>query len=319
MLVERVDPLAAAEEASAVLREAWPPPALHYTADYLRWQLGFPGPGALAAMAREGGEPAGFIGLAPRRLRFRGAETDGYILSFVAVRPKFQGRGVAGALYAEAMKGLRASGLPAVVFVEARAAPAQRAFLGAVERHRFKVKRLSPCQGHGAVLRAGAAPPQARAAPATGLEEVLAAMATCRAEHVLWAAPGRAQLEHLLRDPRPRRLLVVEEDGQVVGAAAALRCEIATARGIERTAQIDALFLPEPTADRLAALLHAARDAFDAQAGGAVVSAPNLATVPPAELKGAGLRPTGACYDAFVVHAGGHPCLDAEVTNLEVV
>ncbi|AUX25381.1 hypothetical protein SOCEGT47_059260 [Sorangium cellulosum] len=323
MQIERVDPLAVAEEASLVLREAWPPPVLHYTADYLRWQLGFPGAAPLAVLAREGGEPAGFIGVAPRRFRFRGVTSDGYLLSFLSVRPKFRGQGLAGRLYAEVFAGVRASGLPTVVFVEARSAPAQHLLAKAVERAGLSMKRLAACQNHGFVPRAGAAPPRAVAAPAADLDDVLAAMAACRDERVLWAAPDAAQLEHSLRDPRPRRLLRVEEAGRTVGAAAVFLSEIATARGIELVPTVDAIFLPEPTADRVAAVLRATSEAFAGQATVPAVSAPNLAALPPEHLRPAGARPTGATFDAFVVRSPGGqrggPWGDAEVTNLEIV
>lgn len=323
MQLERVDPVAVAEEASLVLREAWPLPALHYTADYLRWQFSFPGAAPAAVLAREGGEPIGFIGVAPRRFRFRGVTSDGYVLSFVSVRPKFQGQGLAGRLYTELFSSVRASGLPTVVFVEARSAPAQRALVKAVERAELSLKRLAACQNHGFVPRASAAPPRAVAVPVGSLDDVLAAMAACRDERVLWAAPDAAQLEHSLRDPRPRRLLRVEEAGRTVGAAAVLLSEIVTARGIDRVPTVDAIFLPEPTADRVAAVLRAAAEAFAAQATVPAVSAPNLAVLPPEQLRLAGARPTGATFDAFVVCSPegqrGEPWRDAEATNLEIV
>ncbi|WP_438004873.1 GNAT family N-acetyltransferase [Sorangium sp. So ce321] len=319
MQLEHVDPVAVAEEASLVLREAWAPPALHYTADYLRWQLGFPGPAPRAVLAREGGEPAGFIGAAPRRFRFRGAASEGYVLSFVSVRPKFQGQGLASRLYAELLDGLRGSGLPIVVFVEARSVAARRVLLKAVEQAGFKLKALAACQNHGFVPRASARPAQAVATPAGAVDEVLAAIAACDGVRVLWSAPDAAQLEHSLRDPRSRRLLRVEEAGRAVGAAAVFLSEIATAARVDRVPTVDALYLPEPTAERVAAVLRAASEAFAGEATVPVVSAPNLAIVPQDQLRPAGARATGATFDAFVVHPDGAPWLDAEVTNLEVV
>ncbi|WP_437895703.1 GNAT family N-acetyltransferase [Sorangium sp. So ce124] len=319
MQVERVDPVAAADEASFVLREAWPLPVLHYTADYLRWQFGSPGPAPQAVLAREGGEPAGFIGVAPRRFRFRGVTSEGYVLSFVSVRPKFQGQGLASRLYTELLAGLRATGLPIAVFVEARSAPAQRVLFKAVAAVGLELKQLTACRNHGFLPRAGAAPPRAVAAPAGALEDALAVMGACGDERVLWSAPDAAQLEHGLRDPRPRRLLLVEEAGQAVGAAAVFLSEIATARGIDRVATVDTLFLPEPTADRLAAVMRAASEVFAGEATAPVVSAPNLAIVPQDQLRPAGVRATAATFDAFVLHPKRGPWLDAETTNLEVV
>ena len=155
--------------------------------------------------------------------------------------------------------------------------------------------------------------------PAGAVDDVLAAIAACGDERVLWSAPDAAQLEHSLRDPRPRRLLRVEEAGRAVGAAAVFLSEVATAAGVERVATVDALYLPEPTADRVAAVLRAASTTFAGEATVPAVSAPNLAIVPGDQLRPAGARPTAAIFDAFVVHPEGGPWLDAEVTNLEVV
>ncbi|WP_437544030.1 GNAT family N-acetyltransferase [Sorangium sp. So ce367] len=319
MKFERVDPVAAADEASFVLREAWSPPTLHYTAGYLRWQFGFPGPSPQAVLARKGREPAGFIGVAPRRFRFRGATSEGYVLSFVSVRPKFQGQGLASRLYTELLAGLRETPLPIAVFVEARSAPAQRVLFKAVAAVGLELKQLTACRNHGYLPRASAAPPRAVAAPASAVQDVLAVMATCSGERVLWSAPDAAHLEHALRDPRPRRLLLVEEAGQAVGAAVVFLSEIATARGIDRVATLGALFLPEPTADRLAAVMRGASEAFGGKATTPTVSAPNLAIVPEDQLRPAGVRATAATFDAFVIQPKGGPWLDAETTNLEVV
>lgn len=319
MQLERVDVTSVAEEASLVLREAWAAPVLHYTADYLRWQLGFPGTPAPCVLAREGGEPAGFIGLAPRRFRFRGAETDGYVLSFVAVRPAFRGRGLAGELYAELLGGLRATGLPSAVFIEAHAPAARHVLLKAVERLGFQVKPLGQHVNYGFLARAKAALPAATVVEAERVEDALDPIAACGARDTLWSAPGRAQLEHALRDPRPRKLLLIQDGGRTVGAALVFLAEIVAVKGIEQVATIDTVFLPEPTPDRVAALARGAAAAFTGRTTASVVSAPSLANVPPDVLKAAGLVRTGAVYDAFLLHGERHPCLDAEVTNLEVV
>jgi ribosomal protein S18 acetylase RimI-like enzyme len=319
MQFERVDPASVVEEASVVLREAWTAPVLHYTPDYLRWQLGFPGAPGQCVLARDGGEPAGFIGLAPRRFRFRGAETDGYVLSFVAVRPAYRRRGLAGELYAELLSGLRASGLPSAVFVEAQSQAARRVLLKAVERLGFKLKGLGQYVNYGFMARPKAALPAASVVESGSLEEAQRAIASCSAEGTLWSAPDRAQIEHALRDPRPRKLLLIQDGGSTVGAATVFLSEIVTSKGFDQVSTLDTVFLPEPTSDRMAALGRAAAAAFAGRATSPVVSAPSLATVAPDVLKAAGFMRTGAAYDGFVLHGEGHPCLEAEVTNLEVV
>ena len=66
--IEIVNPSDHAGPAAQLLRCAWRPPCLYYTADYVRWQLRFPSShSARAVAAWEGGEMVGFAGLTPRR------------------------------------------------------------------------------------------------------------------------------------------------------------------------------------------------------------------------------------------------------------
>lgn len=318
MKVERVDPLTVVDEAARILRAAWSPPAIHYTADYLRWQLGFPGTPARTVLARIGSEAGGFAALTPRRLRVGGAVIEGHVLSFVAVRPTFRRRGLASRLYEEILLVLREEGLPAVVFAEAGSEAAQRPLHRAASRVGLGLRRLAPHLNYGFVARRSAIPGPLVAAEAP-LERALEAIEACDAARVLWAAPDLERLEHYGRDPRGRKFLAIKEDGRVTGAAMVFLSNIVSAQGMERIATLDSIFLPAPTADRLSALARAAAAAFVGQTTSPAVSAPSLATNDPAILRAAGFRPTGTVFDAFVCHPEGHPLADADVTNLEVV
>jgi ribosomal protein S18 acetylase RimI-like enzyme len=318
--VERVDPSSVVEEASLILREAWTPPVLHYSAQYLAWQFGFPGT-AQGAIARVGGEPAGFMAFWPRRFRFRGEALDGVVLSFLGVRPSFQGYGLGGKLYMELLEALREQKLISAVYVEANSPAAQKLLFKSVERAGFALKRLGQYVNHG-YYQPWPDPVggTAVAREARDLDEVLAAIDACADPRVLWVAPGRAQLEHYLRDPRPRKLLVVEREGRVTSAGMALLMEIANkAGGIDRMITLQPVFLPDPSPDQVEALVRCAIDTFRGQATAPVVSMPSVATVPPEVLHAARLKPTGAVYDGFVIHAEPHPFLEADVTNLEVI
>jgi GNAT superfamily N-acetyltransferase len=73
---------------------------MHYTSEYLSWQMGFPGEEpAKLAMAFLDGMPIGCAGVTPRRLVQGGAVLPAYVLSFVGVAPLARGRGLAGSLY----------------------------------------------------------------------------------------------------------------------------------------------------------------------------------------------------------------------------
>ena len=321
MEIENVSPLLFAEEAARILREAWPRPALHYTPSYLTWQWSFPGPAALGFVAREAGEPVGFFSLFPRRLRFRGTISDTFVASFLAVRPAFRGRGVSSQLYTALLLACRAAGLPVVIYADAHSDAALRPLHRTSERLGMQLKKLGQYPNYAFVPRARQGPALAAAVAieTTDLDLVLAAIAPCEGDATLWSLPGRAELAHYLRDPRPRKLLVVKEGDRTVGAGMASLAEIATATGIERVATIDSVFLPEPTADRILALARATAQVFAGSTTGPVVSAPSLATIPAEMLKAAGIRRSGAVFDGFVVSGERHPYLGAEVTNLEVV
>jgi GNAT superfamily N-acetyltransferase len=319
--IESVGPLPFAEQAAQILREAWPRPVLHYTPSYLAWQWSFPGPAAQGFVAREAGEPVGVFSLFPRRLRFRGTVSDAFVASFLAVRPAFRGRGVSNQLYAALLLACRAAGLPAVIYAEARSEAALRPLHGTSERLGVQVKKLGQYANHAFVPRArqGGAPTAAVAVETTDLGLVLAAIAPCVSDATLWSLPGRAELAHYLRDPRPRKLLVVKEGDRTVGAGMASLDEVATASGIDRVSTLDSVFFPEPTADRILALARAAAQVFAGNTTSPVVSAPSLATIPAEMLAAAGIRRSGAVFDGFVVSGESHPFLGAEVTNLEVV
>ncbi|MCC6551612.1 MAG: GNAT family N-acetyltransferase [Polyangiaceae bacterium] len=317
MDIEFVDPALAAEDGALVLREAWAPPVLHYTAGYLRWQLSFPGPPPRAALARESGDPAGFMAMTPRRLRMGGITSHAYLVSFLGVRPTYQGRGLAGRLYDLMFGDLRASGLPGVVFVEAHSESAQHLLARTAQRVGLRLRRLAAHRNHGHVARRNA-PALSMAAAEITPERALEAVDACAAAGVIHAAPDLEVLAHHGRDPRPRKLVGVEESGRVTAAGSVALFEIKTAQGIDHVPTLEALYLPEPTAERLSALLRAASAAFAGQATSPAVSVPSVAALDPALLRAAGLRATGAVYDAFVCHLEGHPFAAAEATTLEV-
>ena len=98
-LVEQAAGLAA--DASALLQLAWKPPALHYSPEYLAWQLSFPGPWpSPAAAAFDGSTLMGFAASTHRRIRAGHRSLDASLVSFVAVHPDHRNQGITGKLYA---------------------------------------------------------------------------------------------------------------------------------------------------------------------------------------------------------------------------
>jgi hypothetical protein len=257
----------------------------------------------------------------PRRLRFRGETLGGAVLSFLGVRPAFRGYGLGGKLYMEMMAGLREQKLVSVVYVEANSPAAQKLLFRTIERAGFAMKRLGQYVNHG-YYQPWPDPVGGAfvAREARDLDEVLAAIDACADPRVLWAAPGRVELEHYLGDPRGRKLLVVESEGRVTSAGMVFLMEMANkAGGIDRVITLQPVALSDPSPEQVEALVRCAIETFKGQATAPVVTMPSVATVPPEVLQAARLKPTGAVYDGFVIHAEPHPFLEADVTNLEVI
>ncbi|AKT43239.1 hypothetical protein [Chondromyces crocatus] len=309
-------------EAGQLLREASPPPSIHYSDEYVAWHLGFPGPGAMTAIARSGAQPAAVFAITPRRFQLCGLASDGYLLSLLAIQPEHRRGDLAAQIYLEVLSSLRDRAAPTLVFADAHSAEEQLLLFRTVERLGFRMKRLHPLVNHGwssrrAPRSANRTPLHAREARDVG--EIREVIATCNDDRILWGAPDDAQLEHYLRDPRSRRLLVIEEEGRLTGAATILLGEIVNKPGsIVQVPTLDALWMPYPTTDRVTALFHATERLFAGAESASLVSAPNVSTLPTALLHTAGLRPTGAVYDGFLLHATRHPFLEADATNVEV-
>src|SRR6187549_26368 len=120
--IEIVDPLTAAATASRILRAAWTPPCLDYSAAYLAWQFGFPGRlEPVVALAFLDGQPVGCAAATQRALVHNGRRIDAYVLSFVAVDPSARGHGLAGALYA-GLLGALSPDVPVIAFAEPNSA-----------------------------------------------------------------------------------------------------------------------------------------------------------------------------------------------------
>jgi GNAT superfamily N-acetyltransferase len=319
--VTAVDPIGLADEASRLLREVWPPPSAHYTADYLRWEFGFPGPARpLAVVARDDGGLAGFAAVAPRLARFRERRLPVYLLSFVAVRQAYRGQGVAARLYAALLGTVREAGMPVVTFAFPGSA-GERSLLRAYDAAGFVRRPLGTYVVHGFAPRP--APPGAggEATAEAAFGEVSHAAEACAGRAVLWSAPDPDQLDHYRRDPRGRVALVARGTGGEVTAAALVVCsEVVTAEGLEAVTVVDALFAPRPEAPVVRSLFERAGRCFAGKVRSRLVLAPNVRTLPPDVLRAAGLRQLPQRVEGYLCAAdASDPLLQAETTNLEVI
>jgi hypothetical protein len=92
-----------------------------------------------------------------------------------------------------------------------------------------------------------------------------------------------------------------------------------TSTGLAHTSAVESVFLPEPSAEALAALLRFAGVCYAGQVGSPVVLAPNLWGIDPGVLRRAGARATPSAFRGHLfVPAGEDLLAGAEGTNLEI-
>ena len=317
--VDLVDPHRFADQASAILRESWEPPCLCYSADYLRWQFQFPGPPAATAVASyAAGEPAGFLALIPRRLRYQGIPQALHLMSFGATRPPHRGV-LSVATYRALLLAVRDRALPILSFAES-GSPAERMLICLAKTTGYRHQRMGRYPVHAYLPRPGAGSGGVTAEEATDLHEFLAFVARCEGSGTLWNAPDLRQLEHYRNDPRGRVLLLARRPGgTAVGAAMVVLSEAMTRQGTERVAMVDNLFLPEPSAGTLKAILDEAGRCWRDRVTSPVVTVPNPHGIDPALARSIGLRATPSCFNGHLFAPAGSLPWDATGTTLEIV
>jgi GNAT superfamily N-acetyltransferase len=309
-----------APQASAILSAAWPAPALHYTPEYLRWQLSFPGPlPAPAAAAFVDSIPAGFAASTHRRLRHGRELIDVLVVSFVAVHPDFRNRGLAAGLYRTLLEAIAGMRLPVVTFAQAGSA-GQRAIERAYPDAGFHLQSLGSYPAFACVPRPSLEAewaPEESGAPRLGasFEGVVDACAADRS--LLWNAPTEAQQRHYRLDPRPRKLLRLDSGEGAPAAAWALQTAYVTPRGVDSVATIDCAWLNRSRPDLLPGLAAAVARIWPATA---VVNAPSLAGFDPKLLRHAGFRQIGPGFLGYAATpAGAVPLPAALAVNSEIV
>jgi GNAT superfamily N-acetyltransferase len=325
LIYELVDGPASAAPASGILSEAWAPPAICYTADYLKWQLGFPGPSSLrAVVAFDGNEPAGFAGASWRRMRCGQAVSDVALVSFVAVRPYCRGRGIAAGLYRRLLSFIREIGAPVITFAIAGSA-GEAILLRSYAEAGFRVRSLGAYPKY-ACLAGNEIPPtnegvELTVRPDDLLEALPDAVSNCDADTgILWSDPAPDQIRHYLRDPRPRILLTSKsaESGRLQ-AAWSVRMDVRTPAGEDTVTAIDTVWLPRT--GHAAALRNFASkaSAWDTRST-SVISLPSLYGYDGSDLRRIGIRQTGVPFHGYYCEPGA-PCLPDTFrgTSLEIV
>ena len=310
-------------EAARLLEEAWKPPALRYTAAYLGWQLSFPSTVEMpSAAAFDGSVPVGFAGASARQLRHGSTTMDVAIVSFVAVRPAWRGRGVATGLYRTLLKTLADREIPVITYA-IPASVGERTLLRAYPEAGFQMRALGLYSNYAFADRQEKTCDQWLAGFSDDVER-LAPLAEERAAHdeaVLWSMPTRHQLTHYLVDPRPRKLIVVEHASEgTCGAAFVIHSELRMLQNTARVITLDCVWISGSAVAGLLALLRLASAAWPSPGTTIpVVMCPNLGGFDASALRAIGVRRTGAQFCGYFCSVGQKLWPAFERTNLEII
>ena len=309
-----------APRASAILTAAWPAPSLHYTPEYLRWQMSFPGPMAAPAVAAfVDSTPVGYAGSTHRRLRHGPEIIDVLVVSFVAVHPDFRNRGIAAGLYRTLLAAIAATRLPVITFAQAGSA-GQKAIERAYPEAGFELRSLGSYPGFACAPHASQETPWICDEGTSALDgsSVTVAVDACATDrNLLWSAPTDAQWRHYLQDPRVRRLLSLNSSNGVSAAAWMVQTEYTTTQGVNSVAAIDCAWLNRSRPDLLSGLATAVGRISRAAT---VINASSLAGFDPKLLRQAGFRQVGPGFHGYCATASGAgPLPQATAINSEIV
>lgn len=316
---EVVNPLDHLDAASDVLISSWPLPCRHYSPEFLRWRFSFPGSGsALAAIATDGELPVGFAAAIPRLMTHRDVAGEAYFLSYVAVKPEFQCRGIAAGLY-DALLDATDHSAPIITFTEVGHA-GERAALAAYARAGYTVSDLGCYEGFGYAPRRAGTDDSVRTASIQCLTAPFEHIPLCSDKNVLALHSTPESIGHYFSGPEPRQgLTLYAAKESIAGCAIARRASVLTSRAVIHSTMIENLFLPAADPDMIRVLCEAASTLWLENDRPTAVAVPNVLGCSADQMREAGLRAWFAPWHGYVcARDPDHPFLRAKLTNLEV-
>jgi hypothetical protein len=249
------------------------------------------------------------------------------VVSFVAVRPAWRGRGIAAGLYRRLLGFIKEIGVPVITFAIAGSA-GEVILLRAYAEAGFRVRSLGAYLKYAGLARKEAAPgteepeaetektgtPLAQGAWTEALQDVVA---VCAADTgILWSDPAPGQIRHYQQDPRPRILLTSPDNS---GAAWCVRLDIHTSAGPGAVTSIDAVWVPR-TGDVTALQTFLSKATLWQPHSPAVISLPSLYGFEAGDLRRIGIRQTGAPFHGYYCESGAASLPDTfHGTSLEIV
>jgi len=319
--IESVHGPDAAAEASMILREAWQPPTVHYTEEYLRWQLSFPSPFPIPAfMAFDGTEPVGFAGMTARRFRCGSDVWDSGIVSFAAVRPQWRNSVLGIVVYKELFSRLRDAGLPFIGF-GVQGSHAREIFTLVLNRVRLQVLSLGTLLTHYYAVTGSDGPDsewEATIVDRDGRAELSSALRTDST--VISCDPTDDQWTHYWRDPRGRALVSLRHRSTGErGIAWVVQGEYLSTEGVRIVPTVESVYLPSYDVRALPSLFRATAR-WAGSSDRTFVNAANLSGFQPESLRAAGIRNFGRGFLGICCAATIPAFLEkAQSTTVEIV
>lgn len=306
----QVNPIEFVREAADILRAAWQPPSLDYSAEWLRWRLSTPSSlPPLGFTAVSSGVPVAFAAAFGVRVQFSEREQDVYLCSFMASRPGTPGL-VAPLLIRAEARHLKQAQTPFLVFAQKDSAGEQ---LLAVLNGQFAKHLLGTYVGHAAM----SATPENHNATVVPAETWIAVRkAIAPAQPVIEMSFDRERLEHELADPWGRQCLVAyAADG--LPSAAAL---VANTRTLAKSGPQVLISLHYARANSSSGLKSLISFALRENPRG-VLTIPNCASLSPEILRDSRVRATPSRFgcQAYSINSAESVLTAAAVTDTEII
>jgi len=308
---DQVDPISFANEAAGILKAAWQPPCLDYSAEWLRWRLSGPSPlPPLGFVAVSESKPVAFAAAFGVRVGSPQGMRDVYLCSFMCACPGASAS-VAPLLLRTEGKYFKQTAIPTLVFAQVASAGEQ--LLAVLDALKISRHSLGTYVGHAGLYPSASVAPAEITRPETW---IAARNAIEPGQPLVEASFDCERLEYELTDPWGRQCAVAYgPDGEPAATALIGNTRTLGKNGPQTLASLH--YVRAKTAPGLSALLALA---LRNEPRG-VATIPNCAAISAEILRTARIRSTPsqfACY-SFSVNPQESPLTLAAATDMEII